>query len=327
METAGKAFGKENLVKDKKKNMSSIEKEIPVFFVHTGRQWYLKKTVHLAELYNDRVYLLGDKRNKTYCKNWIDQEGIDQSRFKRFESMYQHMSTNPYQFELNCFKRFYLIYEYMLRNNEASCILLDSDLCTFVKYGDMDFAKGRYLAAYSMSKNQEPYVWAGSPHVSFWTKAGLEKFLDLIERYYTTDIDVLRKKYEYHKQKGLDGGICDMTLLYLFKKENPLEIFNTAIRKENTVFDHFLISGTNYLRNEYLFDEKLKIKLIHWVKNEPYFFDAETKELVRALTLHAQGTSKAYIWAIDKKRDSRTHYLFCRFYIQMRKRIRNILRK
>ena len=105
-------------------------KDIPVLFVHSGKQGYLKRTIRLAQEYNKRVFLLGDQYNKGYCNNWIEQGSLSQDRFDKFKNLYRHMSTNPYIFELNCFKRFYLIYEYMKVSGESKCILLDSDLCT-----------------------------------------------------------------------------------------------------------------------------------------------------------------------------------------------------
>ena len=47
-----------------------------------------------------------------------------------------------------------------------------------------------------------------------------------------------------------------------------------------------------------------------------------TNEKVKALTLHAQGSSKPYIWALSKKRNWKLFRIFCVMYIRMRKIVR-----
>ena len=302
--------------------MEGKQKSLPVLFVHNGKQWYLKKTIQMAEEYNDRVILLGDADNRSFCRNWIDQNSLNQKRFLEFKKIYEHMSSNSYQFELNCFKRFYLIYDFLVQHEMTECIMLDSDLCSFVCYSELDFIKKGFYAAYSVPETQEPFVWTGSPHMSYWKTDGLEQFLEFVEDCYRNKIELLKEKYEYHKKSGRDGGICDMTLLYLWQKNNKAWVYNTAVRTKDGVFDHSLSVGTNYKREEYLFDKRFGIKQIEWEKGIPYFVDMETNEKVKALTLHAQGSSKPYIWALSKKRNWKLFRIFCVMYIRMRKMVR-----
>lgn len=295
---------------------------LPVLFVHSGKQWYLKKTIQMAEAYNDTVILLGDESNRLFCKNWIAQDSLPQKRFLEFQKIYRHMSSNSYQFELSCFKRFYLIYEFLIQHDMTACVMLDSDLCSFIKYSDLEFMKQGFDAAYSIPETQEPLVWTGSPHMSFWTIKGLGAFLDFIERSYEGDMPELEEKFEYHRNNRKNGGICDMTLLYLWGKKEEVKIYNTAPKTKSGVFDHSLSVSSNYKKEEYQFDTKFGIKHIEWENGIPYFVDAETGEKVKALTIHAQGSSKPYIWAISKRKNWKLFRVFCNIYIWMRKMIK-----
>ena len=206
--------------------MMTLKKTLPILFVHSGKQWYLKKTIRMAEAYNDEVFLLGDRSNQMFCRNWIAQDSLNQKRFLEFKKVYRHMSSNLYEFELNCFKRFYLIYEFMIQQDICECIMLDSDLCSFVSYLKLDFVQSGFDAAYSIPEKQEPFVWAGSPHMSYWKVEGLKQFLEFIEDSYKNNIELLERKYQYHKESGKDGGICDMTLLYLWMKNGTARIYH-----------------------------------------------------------------------------------------------------
>ena len=95
------------------------KRQIPVIFYHTGNQEYLKIALEQCKKYNQTVILLGDSTNKeiavkTDCL-WYPVENYDEkSQWKRFEQAYVGMSTNDYRFELNCFRRFFVIDEFII---------------------------------------------------------------------------------------------------------------------------------------------------------------------------------------------------------------------
>ena len=82
-------------------------KTIPVVFIHTGYQPYMEYTIHQAEKTNSVVYLLGDEKNKHVAQRWFDIETYQSERYGQFKKIYKHMSANPYEFEFNCFRRFF----------------------------------------------------------------------------------------------------------------------------------------------------------------------------------------------------------------------------
>ena len=87
-------------------------KTIPVVFIHTGYQPYMEYTIHQAEKTNPVVYLLGDEKNKNVAQRWFHIEDYQSERYEQFKKIYKHMSSNPYEFEFNCFRRFFVICEF-----------------------------------------------------------------------------------------------------------------------------------------------------------------------------------------------------------------------
>lgn len=175
----------------------------PLIFIHEGNQSYLKTAIRCAIDWHNDVILIGDKSNEAYCDNWVDANQLNLCEFEKFSKIYKHMSRNPYWFELICFKRYFMLYEYVKQNGLNEFILCDSDLLVF---GDLSkFNYGRYEAAFSYCEDQSNYRWAASPHCSFWTVNALRKFIDFVIETYKNNIATLQKKWSYHLHNNVGG--------------------------------------------------------------------------------------------------------------------------
>ena len=241
-------------------------KTIPVVFIHTGYQPYMEYTIHQAEKTNQVVYLLGDEKNKNVAQRWIDIEDYQSERYEQFKKIYKHMSSNPYEFEFNCFRRFFVTYEFAKKQGIEKFIMLDTDCFSFVNFSNLGFEE--YDVALSMPKDQSNYLWTASPHGSLWSVATLENFLDYLFYEYTDNISELEEKWEYHKSHGVGGGICDMTLLYLWTKSvEQFKILNTTQEYKNGVFDHFVSFSEGYEKEEYKTLKIINIKRLKFKKD------------------------------------------------------------
>lgn len=291
----------------------------PLIFVHEGSQHYLKSALLTAIESGNEVILIGDKSNKSFCDSWVDVSSIAVDRYKEFEGIYKHMSKNPFWFELLCFKRYFVLLGYAEEKKLDEFILCDSDLLVFSNLSSYDY--GNYLAAMSFCKNQDNYRWSASPHCSYWTKKGLEQFIEFLMDTYTNGIKKLEEKWNYHTQNLVGGGICDMTLLYLWQQTVPKKIRNTAIPVDNIVFDHMVSKGEVYEKNEYIVDQKFAIKKIAFIDGYPHFIKT-TGEKVRTYTLHLQGKSKIYFPVLSRKSTSKMGYLVAnlKYYLDTPKR-------
>ncbi len=153
-------------------------KTIPVIFIHTGYQPYMEYTIKQAEKSNEMVYLLGDKSNEHVAQHWVDIEDFQSERYTRFRKIYKHMSTNPYEFEFYCFRRFFVTYEFAKKQGIEKFVMLDTDCFSFANFSELGFEE--YDAALSMPKDQSNYLWTASPHGSLWSVTALENFLDYL---------------------------------------------------------------------------------------------------------------------------------------------------
>ena len=288
--------------------MEIKEDIIPLIIVHEGAQEYLKLAIDSASKYNKKVFLIGDGSNKNFCDNWYSSELLKSELYLKFKSVYKHMSSNSYEFELLCFKRYFSLYEFVKKKEIKKFIMLDSDLLTYSNLSDkriIDFSN--IDLSLSICKNQENYRWSASPHCSFWKLETLEKFILYCIDVYENNIDVLEEKYKYHELNNIPGGICDMTLLYLFIKNNEFKFLNTAINSNGSVFDHKLSTTENYVNDEYCFNRILKMKRIIFKDGSPYFL-TQDKEMIKAITLHAQGGSKKYMKSLYRCRNNKLYY-------------------
>lgn len=269
--------------------MNIEEKNIPVIFFHEGNQEYLKYAILSAEKYNKTVILLGDKSNKKFSKLFDYQEKYISDKYFKFTKYYKHMSTNGIDFEINCFKRYFILNEFMKKNDYRKSILLDSDVLTYVNYSSIKYFNECY-AALSIPKKQEDYIWACSPHCSCWTIEALDDFITFILEIYKNNIKKLREKYDFHLKNHIKGGICDMTLLYLWSMNKRL-IYNCAKEIEGNTFDHSINISTNYLQDEYKMSKLLRIKKVEFINNIPYFIKKDGKK-IKTYIIHCQGSAK-----------------------------------
>lgn len=270
----------------------NAKRNIPVIFFHEGNQEYLKYAVLAAQKYNEKVVLLGDESNKYFSNIWYDTNLFDKEEYSIFEKYYKHMSSNTFKFEITAFKKYYMVKQYMELSGEKECMLLDSDILSYCNYSDLKFAD-KYKACVSTNANQENFNWTSSGHSSYWTKEYLDDFIDFCEETYKNNIPLLEQKYNYHISNKVKGGICDMTLLYLWAKDKP-GVYNCAKEDNLGVFDHNINTSENYFQNEYKMNPILRIKDVKFKEGLPYFTKKSGEE-VQAYTLHCQGSAKNII--------------------------------
>lgn len=277
-------------------------KSLPVIFIHTGYQPYMEYTIHQAEKTNELVYLLGDKKNKQVARQWFDIEEYQSDKYMQFKKIYKHMSSNPYEFEFNCFRRFFVSYEFAKKNNIEKFVMLDTDCFSFVNFSELEFKE--YDAALSMPKDQSNYLWTASPHGSMWSLAALENYLEFLFYEYSENISELEEKWEYHKKYNIGGGICDMTLLYLWANKTDIyNILNTTKGYGKGVFDHFVSLSEGYEKDEYQLLKRINIKKLKF-EDDMAYFQKKSGEWIRTYTIHTQGKSKIFIPTVARKENN-----------------------
>lgn len=203
--------------------MDTIE-QIPVIFWHRGESEYLKTALRQAEKYMDKVILIGDKDNRTFSTSWHDMDLLPSEKWAEFKSEYVNLSLNNAIFELRCFERYFYVREFCLRKRIDRFFLIDSDVLLF---DNLNLFFQDIRRAFSRT-NRKTESWSVSPHCGLWSLKDIISFTDYMLEYYKTNVYVLKEKFEKFKQNNTKGGICDMTLLYLWLKESNLPYQNTA---------------------------------------------------------------------------------------------------
>jgi hypothetical protein len=269
--------------------------EIPVIFTHFNQQPnYLKFALKSAINLNKTVVLIGDDTNKFFWKNHWNTTQIVSDKYENFQKSYVHMSTNSQQFELFCFKRFFYLEKWMKEKEEKKVFLLDSDVISFANYSDQAYiniiSENNYIAALMTPKYEGEFRWASSPHFSYWTIEGLEDFTSFCMEAYNNKIrDKLEQKFKWHIENNKSGGICDMTLLYLWSQNNP-KVANFTKVIDDMIVEHCINVSANYLEDEY--QMQLGVKKIIFKNGIPYGFNKVLNKEIRFLCIHCQGTAK-----------------------------------
>ncbi len=270
--------------------MNSIQSiEIPVVIVHYGNSPnYLKLALKSAFKLNSKVMLIGDKYNKNTWKNHWDGTGLKSQKYQDFLENYIQMS--PYN---SRWKRWFLLEEWMKIAKVEKIFLLDSDLVSFANYSQevLPVLPNNCISALMIPKCQDDFDWVASPHCSYWTIDGLKEFTNFcIESY--RDETILKKleaKYNWHIKNRKPGGVCEMTLLYLWSKKNS-QVLNLAEGINNSTIDHNINTSDNYLENEYKM--RFGLKSFKFKNARPYGYNQILQKEIRFLCIHCQGIAK-----------------------------------
>lgn len=268
--------------------------KIPVIFIHRGMPKYLKTTVLCAKKSSNKVILLGDNENEGLEGVWSPIEEYRSALFEQFKKVYVNLSPNDKWFELVCFERYFILLEFMKRNSLKEGFLVDSDMLLLVNNKALITVHDFEMAADCEEEDGQAY-----PCVMYWTVGALEQFVQFCLEMYTDEDkrQSLINIYKDCKRRHVietQGGVSDMTLLYLWMKETTCKCNS-----------HFL-NGTNYFIDgncniaeqagcKYEMGKILKIKKIIFKKGKPYIVDPCSKKLKRLVAIHCQGEGKKYI--------------------------------
>lgn len=248
-------------------------------------QGYLKHTIQQAQEYNHRVVLIGDNSN-----TYIRVEHHHLSKYNReaetLATHYEHMSYNRAKFQLWDIQRHFLYKAFMRAESLNKIFTCDSDVMVYSDVTEVEKTLGSYDVALSVAETQWKYRWAACAHVSYWTLDTLTEFCEYAQRAYTTPklLAKLREKWGWHQRENKPGGVCDMTLLWLFSRGK--NVVNLAQVRDGATFDDNINVSENYHPDEYRM--KAGRKEITWDDNQPYGWNLRLRRPIRFHALHFQ---------------------------------------
>ncbi|MCM1236228.1 MAG: hypothetical protein NC489_39615 [Ruminococcus flavefaciens] len=273
---------------------------VPIVIYHEGRPSYLRECINQAKKFNNTVILIGDESNRDMnSDDWYNEADLETDEWHEFSEMFCNMSTNPAKFELQCFKRFFMIYALMKRDIISECIHIDSDVLCYYDFSMFKTVAGKYVASLDIPQKQDEYRWSAGAITSYWTKEGIASFCNFIIYIYKNKKTLLAEKWNYQKDHNLPGGICDMTLLYLWsKQQGEATVLNTMKEFYNgsnmVVIDNNINSVENYTDNKYLYNKLFNMKKVTFIDGVPYLHRSDGTK-IQTLVLHFQGGAKKYM--------------------------------
>ena len=281
---------------------------LPVLVAHTGYSPYLEFTLRQAVHWAGRegVVFLGDRSNDRF--GFVRHVDGDAPRFRSaaapIGAVYRHMSTNTPAFELAAIQRWFRLRALMEREGLERALVLDSDVLLYAAPSELAAWLGGADVGLATPAGQPPFGWESSGHSALWTAERLGAFCDFAVRAYSEPAERARleAKWRHHLATGDPGGICDMTLFYLFAQAQPPgAVRNVTEARGGAVFDHNAAMTLGAVPGEYPLGTD-GLKPVRWHDGRPTVARA-SGEAVRFWTLHLQGPSKAAIPALYRGPD------------------------
>lgn len=255
---------------------------------------YLKHCLDAAAAFNRRVVLVGDGSNR--CE-WSDHWSIgadDPPKFRAFLDVYSKMSDYPDFYEQAFWRRPFAIEAWMRAEGVDRAFVIDSDVVTFADYASdvLPCLPEGCEVGVMTEWNERPFGWASSMHLSYWTRSALEAFTSFcIEAYRDAEIRAdLEAKWRWHLDEQRPGGVCEMTLLYLWQVRSGVRAANLAEVHRGIVGDMAVGLADNSVASEYAV--RLGAKRFRFQDGIPYGQNLLTGEEIRFACVHCQGHYK-----------------------------------
>ncbi|MDF2633463.1 MAG: hypothetical protein K0R78_337 [Pelosinus sp.] len=257
----------------------------PVIFIHYGDCFYLEDTLQQAKKNNQNkdVILIGDDSNNKY--DFIQHINMDNDELlDNFMKVYRHMNSNPYQYEVICLARWFILRSFMMKYGVDHCYYQDSDV---MLYKNINQEKnGNYEIAFCN-------VNGGSTFVN--TLRALEDFCMFIIHYYTNEVK-FRKLNNWHQQylqSGDAGGVCDMTFIDFYRKEYSGKVYDLAQVHEESTYDFNINAPIAYGPQGY--ETWQGRKKIYRTGDGFFCKNKILNKFIKFNSLHFQGDAKCYI--------------------------------
>lgn len=265
---------------------------IPIIIIHRGDTFYLKLVLEQIRLFNpqNRICLISDDSTNKY--DFVEHYNMDDysEGANAFKKVYVHMSSNPYDYELICFQRWFYIRDFIEKQEMEYFLCMDSDVLLYCNINEI---MQEYIPYDFTTCNKQ------GPGCALFNTSSISNFCRYMMSMYTEDILLSKMKSMYQgfiDNKRL-GGICDMTAFVWFQDNTECNVIDIAIPTKGTCFDGCITWGLGFEME----DGKKKV---YWIDNLPYGRLTSGHSLIRFYCLHFQGRSKYSIfkYILDKNK-------------------------
>jgi hypothetical protein len=263
---------------------------IPVIIIHKGYPEYLKYSI-LQALKNNRVILISDVNPNIEHLNfsWENIENCKNNNYHNFIKNYVHLSTNPHDFELFCFLRWFILQEYMNTHKIETSFYIDSDVLLYI---DVNKEYEKY------NQYDITLLHRCAPVSSYFNFVGINNFCKfLYETYYNKNsyaFEKISSHYFIRQKYNLGGGVCDMTLFEYFHYHSdvgggPGKVGEMMSILDDSTYDHNINAEDQYFN--YLNGKKV----FEFIDKIPYCFSKKLNKLIKFNSIHFNSSAKQFM--------------------------------
>jgi hypothetical protein len=256
---------------------------LPLVFMHYRNSSYLPFTLGQAKMRSpdSPVILIGDATNNVFPFVKHVEMGRYEAGANEFAKIYRHMSPNGEPYELFCFKRWFILRDFMRAHDLERIVHVDSDVLLYVDVNEEQANWRDY--ALTLVRG----VCAGNMFVN--GRAGIEALCDVISDLYAGEDSAARLAAIYRERQKTAEGISDMVALKLFYDANRDRVGEMAgVQPDGSYWDANIHLSEG-------FDTADGRKRLRFVGGVPYGRLSESGREVRFKCLHFQGVAKRHI--------------------------------
>lgn len=287
---------------------------IPIIFIQWNKSECLEDVVWQAKQYNARVIVLSDESNLN-CRLNNDIEYYNIADYEEsaneFEKIYKHISGVPYAFEIACYKRWFVINEFMEKNKIEIAMHADSDQMIYCdisleykkNYKQFDVSTINFGPVYRR-REQTCADWRGG-NISYWNKKGINCFCQYMSDCYSDP------SYIQFYLNDFDPNSCSTWIhddgptlpVFALKYKDRLKFGDINIITDEGFFDGHVCLDFDWdgrrLTSQYETTQKniyhdyiAIIKRIVWIDNKPYCYHKGLSKHIKLKSIHLQGCTK-----------------------------------
>lgn len=207
-----------------------------------------------------------------------------------FSKSYIHLSNHNEEDTLFNLQRWFLIYDFMKVHNIDKAMILSSKTLLYTSVSVIH-QKVDNLSSIIVPEQTADLSWEASGHCSIWFQHHLLQFVSFIDIIYSSKLFLLKRKWEWHQQQNIPGGVSEESLLYLFYKDYPSYFYNSLVIENNSCMDvniqhHSAIIQREISAEKVSFLTNGALKKIKFRQKKPYGIKAVSKNTVTFHTIH-----------------------------------------
>jgi hypothetical protein len=265
---------------------------LPIIFIHKGYSSYLEFSLRQAKFTSPSspIILLGDETN-SHLSGLAQHVNMNDyfNSAEQFGRIYQHYSTNPYNYELFCFQRWLALEEFIFSSGFTDFFVCDSDVLLYTDINDVNAALfSHYIAALAIYGPE-----CASAGISYWKISALSEFCRTLPAFFNDNNKLLQlqKMWSYNREHNILGGFSDMTAATEFNNAAlPGSICNMLSVHDNSTFDTQINTSLGGDNEIYRF--KFGKKVFTWQSGIPYCLNLTRNAQIRFHLIHFQGPAK-----------------------------------